>query len=1564
MGGSTGRFVRARLVALAATVATSGVMVVPLVATSAAADVAPAAGTPATVSADPLPTWQVNGVVWNQVVVGNTVYATGDFTTARPPGVAVGGAGEIQVGHLIAYDIRTGERIAGFDHVLNGQGIAITASPDGSTLFVGGDFTTVDGVARSHLASFDISSGALTNVAFGVDGSVKALAATNSTLYVGGSFLTVRGQTRTRLAAYTYAQGTLTGWAPTASGGNVTTMVMAPDHSKVVVGGAFPTLNGETVNGWGALDAGSGAVLPWAANQTIKDYTNGAIDTLSTDGVSIFGGGYAFGAGATFEGVFSVNPADGAINWVADCQGDTYGVYPVQDAVYVASHEHNCTMVGGFPDTNPRVRWQRASAFSKVATQVNAGPDMYGWNYKGIPAPSLLHWYPELAMGSASGAGQAAWSVAGSGDYVVYAGEFPKVNGIAQQGLVRFAKRPVSPGAVGPQWGTTPARPAPTVSATAIGGGAVRVSFGSAWDKDNQALTYTVIRDRWTTNEVVVGSIQSASNFWTLPTLSITDQNVPAGPHKYFLRVTDSDGNKLSPELSNVVDPAQPVSPFAQQVIADGANHYWRLGDAAGATTATDMLGGANGAVQSGVAMAQTGAISADVDTAAGFSGTTSGYVAGGGTASAAPQVFTVSAWFNTTTTSGGKIIGWGTSATGNSSSYDRHIYMDNSGKLLFGVSSGGRKTIATQGTYNDGQWHQVVGTLSPAGLFFYVDGRLVASNVSITFAENTNGFWRIGGDNLGSWANVPSSYYFKGNIDEVATYPVALTGAQVAEQFVRSGRTVAGATRPADAYGASVFDSTPQLYWRMAETGGIRVVDSSTGNNEGLFTGTPGFGVAGVVGANSAVNLGSSSASAASLSNFSAMNVYSTELWIKTTTTRGGKLIGWGDKQTGLSTNIDRNLTMLNSGQIRFSALNGGIQYALDSTAKFNDGKWHHVVAAQGPSGMTLYVDGLSVASNEIASDSSFAGYWRVGYDKIWSGSSNTYLAGTFDEVAVYPRVLSLAEVKAHHRASGRTVSNSAPVASPDAVINGLSVAVSGSGSFDPDGTISAYAWDFGDGTSATGATAHHTYPASGTYTVTLTVTDNEGATSTTSKAVATANLAPTAAFTSTKAQLVAGFDASASVDSDGSIASYAWNFGDGTTGSGANTSHTYDTAGTYQVTLTVTDNAGGIGTVTHDVVVAPTQAPVATFTSTDSGLDVSVDASGSSDPDGSIVGYSWDFGDGAAGTGVTATHSYAQAGTYSITLKVTDNEGAVSSKTADVTLTVNTPPSAVFTAASSDLAASFDGTASTDPDGSVASYAWSFGDGTQGTGGTVQHTFDGPGTYQVRLTVTDNRGATGSLTQSVTVTAPIGKDVFDRTVSGGWGTAATGGSWTVGGGAANFAVAGGWGKMVSNAAGGTLTAYLKSLSSAGTDLQVQFSLDKMPTGGGHQVIVTPRGSATDGYRAKVVVSSTGVATVYLIKTVAGVDSTLASKTMSGTFVPGDVYQVRAQVFGQSPTTIRASLYKAGTPEPSSWLVSASDATAALQGPGAVGIGTYMSGSASNMPLTAYIGQLFARAM
>ncbi len=186
----------------------------------------------------------------------------------------------------------------------------------------------------------------------------------------------------------------------------------------------------------------------------------------------------------------------------------------------------------------------------------------------------------------------------------------------------------------------------------------------------------------------------------------------------------------------------------------------------------------------------------------------------------------------------------------------------------------------------------------------------------------------------------------------------------------------------------------------------------------------------------------------------------------------------------------------------------------------------------------------------------------------------------------------------------------------------------------------------------------------------------------------------------------------------------------------------------GRINVYNAVVDAGGGVGNL----------PPVASFSYSCTDLACTFDGSGSNDPDGSINSYAWDFGDGGTATGATTSHTFGGDGTYAVTLTVTDNEGATGDDTQDVTVSsggVNQPPVANFSYSCNDLACTFDGSGSYDPDGTIASYQWDFGGDGIASGATASHTFSVGGTYEVTLIVTDNEGAYDLDSQNVTVSS-----------------------------------------------------------------------------------------------------------------------------------------------------------------------------------------------------------------
>ncbi|MFZ1286681.1 MAG: PKD domain-containing protein, partial [Candidatus Phosphoribacter sp.] len=461
------------------------------------------------------------------------------------------------------------------------------------------------------------------------------------------------------------------------------------------------------------------------------------------------------------------------------------------------------------------------------------------------------------------------------------------------------------------------------------------------------------------------------------------------------------------------------------------------------------------------------------------------------------------------------------------------------------------------------------------------------------------------------------------------------------------------------------------------------------------------------------------------------APDTFSAQLWFRTSGSlasnkRGGRLLGFSDLQNGNSGHRDRHIYMDGSGRVVFGvkAENNDTR-TVSSAGAYNNNQWHMVTATMSSAGMRLYVDGVLVGQRaDTTAGESYLGYWRLGGDKLdgWPSRppTNNFI-GSVDEIAIYPTALSAGQVQAQYLL--------------------------------------------------------------------------------------------------------------------------------GTTG------------------------AGGGGN----------QPPTASFTSSTSGLTASVNASESSDPDGTISGYAWNFGDGATGSGVTASRTYAAAGTYTVTLTVTDNGGATASTTREIT--VSQPP----------------------PVGVLAS------------------------------------------------------DAFNRTVAtGGWGSADVGGAWThtVAG---SFSVSGGAGNL-SMAAGSGPSAYLNGVAARDVDLVSATRYDKAATATIYTSMVARRIGTSD-YRVKIRCSAT-FTSLDLVRTINGTETVLASQVVPGfVMTPADEINLRLQAVGTGTTTLRTKIWRTGVTEPD-WALTATDTSTALQNPGAVGFYSYLSGSATNAPITLQVRNFQAQSL
>lgn len=344
-------------------------------------------------------------------------------------------------------------------------------------------------------------------------------------------------------------------------------------------------------------------------------------------------------------------------------------------------------------------------------------------------------------------------------------------------------------------------------------------------------------------------------------------------------------------------------------------------------------------------------------------------------------------------------------------------------------------------------------------------------------------------------------------------------------------------------------------------------------------------------------------------------------------------------------------------------------------------------------------------------------------------------------------------------------TVANSAPLAvmgiNPSPAFRGDEVTFFDV-SKDPDGdAIQSRVWDFGDGSTATTAIANHTYREKGTYLVNLTVVDVNGNANSVMQSLRVLNRAPVASATNEPrtpfATQVVFFNGSA-YDPDGQGPfRYRWTFPDGSTDERQNTTYTFADQGDYTVTLRVVDDEGGISNAVYLRLRIDYAYPLAAFDfepATPATLEPVTFTDRSTSPNGAIVSRVWDFKDGSVSQQANPSHVFNTSGTHWVSLTVTDVQERTSVIQRPVV--VNARPQVSFAAPTGVIPLQQEVTftdLSTDPDGFISVWAWDFGDGTTSALPSPPHTFSRPGTYPVRLTVTDDKGATNTTQRLVSV-------------------------------------------------------------------------------------------------------------------------------------------------------------------------------------------------------------------
>jgi hypothetical protein len=448
-------------------------------------------------------TWGTDGRVSAIVQVGDVVIAGGAFTQALEDGGA--GTGMLPRSNLAAFDATTGAPLPSWDPVLNGAVYALALSADGSRLYVGGAFTTVDGSARSRLAAIDVATGTLitTFKAPSILASVRALAVSGPRLYLGGLFRAVGGLTRERLAAVDATTGALdAAWAPAADAG-IRTLVAAPDGARIYAGGDFTTISGQPRKQVAALDAVDGSVAAgW--------HPDPGYPVL---GLAVLGSAvYAAGGGAANQ-LAAWDAGTGAVIWTRHSDGDFQAVAASGSLVYAGGH---------FNYVEGELR-RKLVAVDAATGEVRRG------------------WRPVLPHTDVTWEGVWALSTAG-GTRLAVGGDFDSVTGVTQMHYAQFTG--TIDGAVGDS--EPPTRPV-GLTATPRGSGRVDLAWSASSDDDGVAR-YEIWRDG-----VVVATPGSAT---------YADTDVVAGTtYSYAVLPVDFAGNRGA-----ISDPATATTPPPDEI--------------------------------------------------------------------------------------------------------------------------------------------------------------------------------------------------------------------------------------------------------------------------------------------------------------------------------------------------------------------------------------------------------------------------------------------------------------------------------------------------------------------------------------------------------------------------------------------------------------------------------------------------------------------------------------------------------------------------------------------------------------------------------------------------------------------------------------------------------------------------------------------------------------------------------------------------------------------------------------------------------------------------------------
>jgi large repetitive protein len=1258
-----------------------------------------------------------NGEIWDIEVIPslNRVFIAGSFTSIAD---VSGTTTPLAQRYLASYNYNTGKIDRSFRPTFNGGVAAVEASPDGTKLFVGGTFSTVNGVAMQKVASLNLTTGAaLTSFNFtaSTNNAVTALDTTNSTVYIGGKFTRVNGVVKSGLAAASATTGAIdTGFSNDISGGigvngalSVSQLVLTHDDSKLLVVHTGRKIAGQDRLGMGLIDTATKQLLPWRSRlwDDNLSFVGGvtriyAGDIAPNDQYFVVSSGSG-GDRPPISDVAVAFPIAGADNvqplWVSRHFDSVYSVAITEDAVYVGGHfqfEESPTADSPWPGlTNVGYGTGQGLAGYGLGDQVVRRDHLGALD----PATGhALEWDP----GSNSFEGNKAMEATSRG---LFAGGDAGVQGGKSVGRVAFFDFNSNPAP-----STTDTTITTPIEGRVVTSGQQFTITGTASAPGGIKRVQVEIQDR------------NTKQF-------LQDDGVTFGASNNIFATLDTGGTTTTPRtwsLPVTIVGARPLQIMAKTFGNNGSSDATKAikkieSFSFDDQTPTTNITGPGGTVLASTTFTLTGNALDDhgVDAISfWFKDDNDNYLQDDGSAApiyntfrGTPDVIGAlnATWsYNVTVPHEGT---WRASATAIDTAGQSDLRSAVRDWLISSTALAPTVTINAPVTMNPPFTVPAVVVTPGSPMTFSGtaadDGNLV--NVEISLRNNTtretlgaDGTWGIGvsagahrispldiGAATYNWTYTtpfnltPGSYSFTVQ----ATDDLGLT-----TTFGNQGRLTVNAQVAGDSPPDGLLTFVPpalgSLHLDLAGTAtddhgvaSVRVAffDNATGHYlqpDGSMT-----------------------------TAFATRNAtLGTPNGTSTTWALPIDLPGGGDYSI-TATAFDT------VGQQDLSTTGATARYAVwpgDNPPTFDDGLGAPVDNATFDQGRIVVSgraeDDQSIARVEVGIVNSLGQYmsstgtftsttpsWRAAFlnspgsvgsnfsyttPVIPSGTYSVHLRGTDQHGNISPEKINVGIVVT-------APANNPPVAVATVSCVQNVCTFDGRGSTDEDTASLTYSWVFGttQGT-ATGPLPIKTFTAPGTFPVTLTVKDEWNATATTIINVTIAepagNTAPTPVFAFNCIALACGTSSAGTVDPNlGDVISYLWNWGDLTaTSTGASATHSYALAGTYTISLTTTDGWGKAATITHTVTMtepATNQPPVVTFTTTCTALACVTNSVGTVDPDGDVIRYSWNFGDGTAlSTAASPSHTYAVAGTYSVALTVTDGWNKFTTVTHTVTV------------------------------------------------------------------------------------------------------------------------------------------------------------------------------------------------------------------------------------------------------------------------------------------------------